>query len=100
MTRDGRRGYLRSIGIRAAASRGFRRDDSGAKRRAGSEGFFGDVCRGKFQGKERRAMTQEQGEVNEYGPPREFASRAKVTDPAVYEEAARYYEGFWAGWAR
>ena len=45
-------------------------------------------------------MSQEQNTERTYSPPQEFVSKANVSDPSVYEEAARDYEGFWAGWAR
>ncbi|WP_273846975.1 acetate--CoA ligase [Rubrobacter calidifluminis] len=35
-----------------------------------------------------------------FPPPEEFAARANVSDPSVYERAERDPEGFWAGFAR
>ncbi|MDE2652681.1 MAG: acetate--CoA ligase [Gemmatimonadetes bacterium] len=37
-------------------------------------------------------------EKRKFPPPQDFASRAFVSDPAVYQEAEDY-EAFWAGWA-
>jgi acetyl-CoA synthetase len=34
--------------------------------------------------------------VERFAPPAEFAERAVVTDPAIYDDAARDHEGFWA----
>ncbi len=46
-------------------------------------------------------MSEEQdGRIRTYEPPEEFASRANVSDPSVYEEAEQDYEGFWEGFAR
>jgi len=38
--------------------------------------------------------------VERFAPPPEFAARALVSDPAVYDEAARDHEGFWAAQAQ
>ena len=38
-------------------------------------------------------------EGRSFPPPEEFARQANVSDPGVYEEADRDYEGFWARWA-
>ena len=35
-----------------------------------------------------------------FEPPEEFAAQANVSDPSVYEEAERDFEGFWASFAR
>jgi acetyl-CoA synthetase len=45
-------------------------------------------------------MAEEQTEVRTYPPPEEFAARANVNDPAVYERAEADPEGFWEGFAR
>lgn len=45
-------------------------------------------------------MTEEQTTVRTYDPPEEFASKANVRDPGIYEKAARDFEGFWAERAR
>ncbi len=37
-------------------------------------------------------------EKRKFEPPREFAARAVVSDPAIYDEAEDF-ERFWAGWA-
>ena len=37
--------------------------------------------------------------VRTYEPPEEFVSRANVSDPSVYEEAERDFEGFWGRFA-
>jgi len=37
--------------------------------------------------------------VERFAPPAEFAARAQVSDPAVYDAAARDHEGFWAAQA-
>ncbi len=42
----------------------------------------------------------EETKVRTYEPPEEFASQANVSDPSVYEEAERDFEGFWAERAR
>ncbi len=39
-------------------------------------------------------------EDRSFAPPREFAATANVTDPAIYERAAKDLEGFWAEQAR
>lgn len=44
-------------------------------------------------------MTEEAA-VRTYEPPEEFASRANVSDPSIYEEAGRDPEAFWADRAR
>ncbi len=44
-------------------------------------------------------MTEE-ATVRTYEPPEEFASRANINDPSIYEEAERDYEAFWAERAR
>ncbi|HSZ69617.1 MAG TPA: acetate--CoA ligase [Solirubrobacteraceae bacterium] len=38
-------------------------------------------------------------EVESFAPPREFREQALLSDPAVYEEAARDPQGWWAGQA-
>jgi len=35
-----------------------------------------------------------------FAPPEEFTAQANVSDPAVYEEAKRDFEAWWAKWAR
>ncbi|HEU5288465.1 MAG TPA: AMP-binding protein, partial [Candidatus Limnocylindria bacterium] len=39
-------------------------------------------------------------EDRSFAPPREFAAKANVTDPAIYERAEKDLEGFWAEQAR
>jgi acetyl-CoA synthetase len=39
-------------------------------------------------------------QVDRFEPPKEFVARANVTDPALYETAARDPEGYWAARAR
>ncbi len=39
-------------------------------------------------------------EERRFPPPPEFAARALVRDPAIYEEARRDPEAFWAAWAK
>ena len=38
-------------------------------------------------------------EGRRFPPPEEFAAKANIRDPRVYEEADRDFEGFWARWA-
>jgi len=42
----------------------------------------------------------EETQVRTYEPPEEFARQANVSDPSIYEEAERDFEGFWAERAR
>ena len=42
----------------------------------------------------------EETTVRTYEPPEEFTRQANVSDPSVYEEAERDFEGFWAERAR
>jgi acetyl-CoA synthetase len=42
----------------------------------------------------------EETQIRTYEPPEEFAQRADVKDPSIYEEAERDFEGFWAEQAR
>ena len=42
----------------------------------------------------------EETQVRTYEPPEEFARQANVSDPSVYEEAERDFEGFWGDRAR
>jgi acetyl-CoA synthetase len=35
-----------------------------------------------------------------FPPPPEFAEQANANDPAIYEEAERDFEAWWAGWAK
>ena len=35
-----------------------------------------------------------------FDPPEEFKKQANFSDPAIYEEADKDFEGWWAGWAR
>ena len=34
-----------------------------------------------------------------FPPPPEFAEQANANDPAIYDEAERDFEAWWAGWA-
>src|ERR671916_1583481 len=34
-----------------------------------------------------------------FSPPKEFVEQANFSDPSVYEEAERDWEGWWASWA-
>jgi acetyl-CoA synthetase len=46
-------------------------------------------------------MNEEQdGSIRTYEPPEDFASKANVNDPSVYEKAEEDFEGFWEGFAR
>ena len=42
----------------------------------------------------------EETQVRTYEPPEEFTRQANVSDPSIYEEAERDFEGFWAERAR
>jgi acetyl-CoA synthetase len=42
----------------------------------------------------------EETRIHTYEPPEEFARQANVSDPSIYEEATRDFEGFWAQQAR
>ena len=42
----------------------------------------------------------EETQVRTYEPPEEFTRQANVSDPSIYEEAERDFEGFWADQAR
>jgi acetyl-CoA synthetase len=42
----------------------------------------------------------EETRTETYNSPEEFANRANLSDPSIYEEAERDYEGFWAERAR
>src|SRR5437016_12881857 len=39
-------------------------------------------------------------EEDRFPPPEDFVKQANVSDPAVYEEAERDFEAWWAGWAK
>ena len=45
-------------------------------------------------------LLDELGEIESFEPPPEFRARARITDPEVYEAAARDPEGYWAERAR
>ncbi|MCZ6866153.1 MAG: acetyl-coenzyme A synthetase, partial [Chloroflexi bacterium] len=38
-------------------------------------------------------------EDRRFPPPEDFAAKANIRDPKVYEEAEADFEGFWARWA-
>ena len=53
------------------------------------------------RGKEEMSAEQDSGQeaARTFEPPEEFASRANVSDPSVYEKAEQDFEGFWGGFA-
>src|SRR5207302_1058264 len=71
----------------------------GSARRGAAKRALGEV-RMATQTDRRTALETFATEGRSFPPPKEFAAKAKVREPKIYERADRDFEGFWAEQAR